>query len=206
MSYICLMANRAGAVIAGDSRETFPAKVHLDWRLKVFALPERQMVWGVCGPTLRLGTDLIRWTKHILQAPGETEEKLEKVGQMVSTLTRLSSFAGKAGPFHLLIAQVCSGQLHIWDAVVYQGQLKSRHLRPAIGQPVFLHAGAWCSAMPEFDPEELRELDYDALREAARTRAALAIERDEARRAANPRHNQTIGGQIHLASLRCLPT
>lgn len=202
MSYICLMANENGAVAAGDSRETFHPKVHLDWRKKCFAIPERQLIWAGCGPTLRLGVDFLRGTDLILREDRPMEERLERIKRMVTTATRLSPWAGDPGPFCLLTAGVEDGHLIVRNCHVDQGQLHVQTIRPAPGEAVSLHAGAHRRKMPPLSKEGLKGLSYEALRDLAKERVRLAVRLDEERHVKDPDHNQTIGGGVRLAGLR----
>lgn len=202
MSYICLMANDRGAVAAADSRETFHPKVHLDWRKKCFALPEQQMVWASCGPTFRLGVDLLRSTELIFRENKTMEEKLEKIKSLVNSVTRLSPWAGDPGPFCLLIARMEEGRIAVWNCYVHKGELHVNKRMVPSGEAISLHAGAHHREMPPLSTASLRELSYDQLRELAKGRVKTAIELDEGRHIQDPDHNQTIGGGIRVAGLR----
>ena len=202
MSYICLMANARGAVVAADSRETFHPKVHMDWRRKCFALPEQQMVWAACGPTLRLGVDLLRSTEIIFREKKTIEEKLEKIRTLVNAVTRLSPWAGDPGPFCLLIARMEEGKIAVWNCHVYKGELHVEKRVVAPGEAVSLHAGAHHHEMPPLSTASLQHLSYDQLRDLAKARVKAAIQLDEGRHIKDPDHNQTIGGGVRVAGLR----
>ncbi|MGM9537379.1 MAG: hypothetical protein ACI3VN_03510 [Candidatus Onthomonas sp.] len=202
MSYICLMVNASGAVAAADSRETFPARVHLDWRQKCFSLPEQKLIWACCGPTLRYGVDILRAVRHILRSETPMEERFQKIANLVGTLTRVNLTGGDPGPFCLLAAQWEENGFTVWDCQVRRGALTYHRTRLQPSQALFLHAGAWHRAMPPFSPDSLKGLSYEDLRETARARVALAIEKDEQRLAQNPKHNQTIGGRVRCVGLR----
>ncbi len=205
MSYICLMANENGAIVAADSRETFPGKVHLDWRRKCFVLPGRQLIWTCCGPTLRLGVDFFRSAWLLLACARRVEDGLHRVGALVSRVTAVPlPGQGRSDVFWLLAAQWTGEGFAVWTMCVRPGEalrLHCRRLTP--GEAVSLHAGAWHREMPPLAARSLRGLSYDQLRAAARERVALAIRMDEARRARNPRHNQTIGGAVRSEGIRC---
>lgn len=202
MSYICLMANTRGAVVAADSRETFHPNVHIDWRKKCFAIPEQQMVWAACGPTLRVGVDLLRSTEIVFRGKKSMEEKLAKIRTLVNSVTRLSSWAGDPGPFCLLIARMEKGKIAVWNCHVYQGELHVQKRVVAAGQAVSLHAGAHHREMPPLSTASLQDLSYDQLRDLAKARVKVAIQLDEGRRTRDPDHNQTIGGGVRVAGLR----
>ena len=205
MSYICLMANENGAVVAADSRETFPAKVHLDWRRKCFVLPERQLVWACCGPTLRLGVDFFRAARLLLARAKRVEDGLRRVGALVSRVTAVPLPGQRSsGAFWLLAAQWTGDRFAVWTMCVRPGEAPQLHCRRLMpGEAVSLHAGAWHRAMPPLAARSLCGLSYDQLRACARERVALAIRMDEARRARNPGHNQTIGGAVRSEGIRC---
>ena len=202
MSYICLMVNDAGAVAAGDSRETFPARVHLDWRQKCFSLPEQKLIWACCGPTLRYGVDVLRAVKHLLRAQAPMEERFQKIAKLVGALTRVNLVGGDPGPFCLLAAQWEENGFTVWDCWVRKGVLTHHCTRLRPGEALSLHAGAWHRAMPPLASDSLRGLSYEALRETARERVALAIQKDQQRLAQNPKHNQTIGGRVRWVGLK----
>lgn len=202
MSYICLMVNENGAVAAADSRETFPARIHLDWRRKCFALPQQQLIWACCGPTLRYGVDLPRAAGHILRGRQPMEERFQKIAKLVGALTRVNLVGGEPGPFCLLAAQWENEGFTVWDCWVRHGVLTYHRTRLAPGQAISLHAGAWHRAMPSLPSASLNELSYEQLRDKARARVELAIEKDRQRRAENPNHNQTIGGPVRVVGLR----
>lgn len=202
MSYICLMVNEHGAVAAGDSRETFPARIHLDWRQKCFSLPEQQLIWACCGPTLRYGVDLLRAVRHILGGRQPMEQRFQKIAKLVGALTRVNLVGGDPGPFCLLAAQWEESGFTVWDCWIRSGVLTCHKTRLRPGEAVSLHAGAWHRAMPPLISDQLKALSYDQLRDKAQARVALAIAKDQQRRAENPRHNQTIGGPVRLVGLR----
>ncbi len=205
MSYICLMVNENGAVAAADSRETFPARLHLDWRRKCFALPRRQLIWTCCGPTLRLGVDFPRASRLILSRAETVEDGLRRLGRLVARVTAVP-LPGKApgGIFWLFAAAWTGEGFEVWTLRAAPGREAQLHCqRVSPDTPVSLHAGAWRREMPPLAARSLRGLSYDSLRELARERVALAIARDEARRAADPAHNQTIGGPIRSEGIRC---
>ena len=202
MSYICLMVNDAGAVAAGDSRETFPARVHLDWRQKCFSLPEQRLIWACCGPTLRYGVDVLRAVKHLLRSQAPMEERFQKIAKLVGALTRVNLVGGDPGPFCLLAAQWEENGFTVWDCWVRKGVLTWHRTRLRPGEALSLHAGAWHRVMPPLASDSLRGLSYEALRAAAQKRVALAIQKDGQRLAQNPRHNQTIGGRVRCVGLR----
>lgn len=202
MSYICLMANASGAVAAGDSRETFPAQIHLDWRQKCFALPKRQLIWACCGPTLRFGVDILRSVTFIMNSGKPMETRLARVETLVRGLTRFHPASPAPGPFRLIAAQWEENGFTLWDCTVQNGLSTTKRLRLPPGEAFCLHAGAWHRAMPRLEPDSLRPLSYEALREAAQSRVALAIQLDEARRAKQPKYNQTIGGRVRSVGIR----
>lgn len=202
MSYICLMVNEHGAVAAGDSRETFPARIHLDWRQKCFSLPEQKLIWACCGPTLRYGVDLLRCVKRLLRSQRPMEERFQNIAKLVGALTRVNLVGGNPGPFCLLAAQWEEGGFTVWDCWVRNGVLTCHKTRLQPGEAVSLHAGAWHRAMPPLVSDQLKALSYDRLRAMAQARVALAIAKDQQRRAENPKHNQTIGGPVRLVGLR----
>lgn len=202
MSYICLMVNDSGAVAAADSRETFPARIHLDWRQKCFALEEQKLIWACCGPTLRYGVDVLRAVRHVLRSQAPMEVRLERIAKLVGALTRVNLVGGDPGVFCLLAAQWEENGFTVWDCWVRQGRLTYHRTRPQPGQALSLHAGAWHRSMPPLASDSLRGCSYDALRETAQARVALAIRLDAQRLAQNPKHDQTIGGRIRCVGLR----
>ncbi len=202
MSYVCLMSNENGAVAAGDSRETFHPKVHLDWRRKCFVIPEQQLVWAACGPTLRFGVDLLRSLELIFREAKPMEKRLEKIRDLVNAVTRLTPWAGDPGPFCLLIANMEEGRLTVRNCRIHKGALLVETRYPGPGEPVTFHAGAWHRAMPPLPAARLEGLSYGQLQALAEERVRLAIALDKKRRAKNPDHNQTIGGRVRLVGLR----
>lgn len=202
MSYICLMVNENGAVAAGDSRETFPARIHLDWRQKCFSLPEKRLIWACCGPTLRYGVDVLRSVRHLMAADRPMEERLRNIAGLVGALTKVNLTGGDPGPFCLLAAQWEENGFTVWNCQVRKGALTSQRTRLQPGAAVSLHAGAWHRAMPPLAASSLKDRSFDALQDCARERVALAIRLDQARRAKDPKHNQTIGGRVRSVGLR----
>lgn len=205
MSYICLMVNSNGAVAAADSRETFPAHIHLDWRQKCFALPERQLIWACCGPTLRFGVDLLGGVRHILDSDRPMEAKLDRVARLVEGLTRLGP---DPGPFCLMAAQWEDGGFTVWDFRQVRSVPAKRYAfcrrwwRVCGHGAVFLQAGARHHLLPPVAAAGLKALSYPSLLSAARERVSLAVRMDGERKAADRRYNQTIGGRVRAVGIR----
>ncbi len=205
MSYICLMVNPSGAIAAADSRETFPAHIHLDWRQKCFALPEQQLIWACCGPTLRFGVDLLGVVRRILGGDRPMEEKLDRVARLVESLTRLGP---DPGPFCLMAARWEDGGFTVWDFRQVRGSpgerytFRRRRWRVCGQGSVFLQAGAKHRLLPPVEAVGLKELPYPSLLSAARERIALAVRMDEERKAADRRYNQTVGGRVRAVGIR----
>jgi hypothetical protein len=202
MSYICLMVNDAGAVAAADSRESF-YRLHMDWRQKVFSLPERKLIWCCCGPTFRHGVDIFRLSALILRRNhGTLEQQLERMGKLVAVTTKLRLPKEDPGVFVFLGAQWEDGGFSVYNYWVREGQPHLDKRRVAAGQAVSLHAGAWYRELPPLSAEALKTMDYDQMVELAKERIALAIRKDEERREKNRRHNQTIGGRVRTCGIR----
>ncbi len=205
MSYICLMVNPNGAVAAADSRETFPCHIHLDWRQKCFSLPERQLIWACCGPTLRFGVDLLGAVRRILDSDRPMEVRLDRVARLVEGLTRLGS---DPGPFCLVAAQWEDGGFTVWDfrqvrsAPGEQYTFRRRRWRVCGRGAVFLQAGANHRLLPRVEAKSFQELPYPQLLTAARERVSLAVQVDGERKAEDCRYNQTVGGRVRAVGLR----
>ena len=120
----------------------------------------------------------------------------------MKALTALRLPGEDPGPFVLLAAAWEGEGFTVYHYVVSRGKPSLQKTRVEGGGTLSLHAGAWHAQMPRLDPRALFGLDFDALRDLARQRVALAIEKDEQRKRDNPRHNQTIGGAVYTCGIR----
>ena len=89
MSYICILANRSGAVAAADTRLTksnkfLPITYHTDHRQKVWKSTESKVVWALAGISKNGFRDLTKTMNKILR------------DDSVSFNTRLDTFRPKA--------------------------------------------------------------------------------------------------------------
>lgn len=203
MSYICLMVNPAGAVAAADTRESFYRFAHFDWLRKVYSVPDRNLIFCCCGPSFRHGVPIFKAAAAILRSSrSPLEDQLDRIGHLVQALTRVRLPREDPGVFVLLAARWEADRFTVYHFWVDRS---GSHLKKTPVDPngtLSWHAGAWHREMPPLASGSFRDLTLDQLRETARARVALAIEKDRARKAANPKHNQTIGGQIHTCALR----
>ena len=203
MSYICLMVNDEGAVAAADSRESFANLAHFDWLRKAYAVPERDLVFCCCGPSFRFGVPIFkRAAAELRRSRGTIEEQLRRIGTLADRLTAVRFPGERPGVFVILAARWEDNGFTVYNFWTEDGRQQLQRRRVRKGQPVSLHAGAWHHEMPPLPPCELAGLSFDALRERARERVALAIRKDEERKAKNRRHNQTIGGPVHTCGIR----
>ncbi|MEE3395313.1 MAG: hypothetical protein VZQ97_05270 [Candidatus Onthomonas sp.] len=203
MSYICLMVNENGAVAGADSRESFRSLAHLDWRRKCFSLPEKRLIWTCCGPTIRLGVDFFRASRLIFRGRGSTEEHLGRIGRLVANVTRVPIPGGDvSGVFCLLAAQWEDGGFTVWNMSVAGGKPVIKRQRPAPGEAVSLHAGAWRRKMPPLAAQTLVPLSYEELEQKAQERVALAIEMDALRKEKDRKYHPSIGGRVRTTGIR----
>lgn len=203
MSYICLIANRNGAALSGDSRLTLEPRflhIHTDRTQKVFSDPKTRMAWACCGLTLYLGVNYFKLTSRILrQSHRSLSSRLSQISAILSKATRLQHFVSrKDSVFVLLLAVMTDNGVQVQKLSVVNGKAKlTRH-----AAPVFLQAG-WVPALHQKAPvlAEYENETLDQLIARARERCVWAMKRDRHLSEENRKHQQTIGGSIRVTGL-----
>ena len=203
MSYICLIANRNGAALSGDSRLTMEPRflhLHFDKTRKVFSDPEQHMAWACCGLTLYLGIHYFKLANRILrQSHRSLSSRLSQISGILSKATALQHLVTrKDSVFELLLAAVTEDGVQVYQLEVVNGKAKlKRH-----AAPVFLQAG-WLPKLHQKPPvlAEYENETMEQLTTRARERCVWAMKRDKHLSEENHKHTQTIGGSIRVASL-----
>lgn len=203
MSYICLIANRNGVALSGDSRLTMEPhflRLHIDRTRKVFSDPEQRMAWACCGLTLYLGIHYFKLTERILrQSRRSLSSRLSQISGILSKATALQHLVSRRNSvFELLLSVVTDSGVQVHQLQVVNGKATlKRHTAP-----VFLQAG-WVPSLHQ-KPPALAEYENETLEQLttrARLRCVWAMKRDRHLSEENHKHLQTIGGNIRVASL-----
>ena len=203
MSYICLIANRNGVALSGDSRLTMEPRflhLHFDNTQKVYSDPEQGLAWACCGLTLYMGINYFKRASRILrQTHRSLPSRLNQISGLLSRATRLQHMVTrKDSVFTLLLASVHGDGVQVQRLEVVNGSASLKKY----DAPVFLQAG-WtpslyqkAPALPEYAQESLEQLTT-----RARLRCMWALKRDKQLSDENHKHLQTIGGNIRVVSL-----
>lgn len=197
MSYICLIANKTGISLAGDSRITLQPAVlglHLSGR-KVFALPERRMVWGCCGLLCFGGIHLPTAAGWVLRNPNQSlATALRRIGDLAACVTRVfERLHGREGCFTLLVGQMTEQGPDVRRLAVRGGTVTVARCVA----PVLLEEGWYPRQYPKKpEPERLAREDVMGLSRIAVQRVQTVIRLDKEQALEHPDCRQTVGGSV----------
>ena len=95
MSYICLLANKNGAAVSGDTRTSKnfagekPFKVMNDKRRKVFISDSEKVIWALAGVTTLFGWDYFKQLRRVMKKDSVLfEVRLENYIKIMKKATR----------------------------------------------------------------------------------------------------------------------
>ena len=203
MSYICLIANKNGVVVAGDSRLTLEPQLlhlHYDKAQKVFSDPEQNMVWACCGLTVFLGMNYFSMCSRILrQSHRSMGSRLNQISKILGRATRIQHRLGrKNSVFTLLLATVKDGAVQVQTLDVVNGKATlKKHAAPVMiqsGWNPFLH-------QPKPPVSYYKEETLEQLISRAKDRCLWAMRKDGRLTRTEKKHIQTIGGNVRVAYL-----
>lgn len=197
MSYLCLLANETGIALAGDSRVTLqPLRlgIHYSGR-KVFAEPEKRMVWGCCGLVAFGGVYFPARARRILRAPNRSlATALRELGDAIAPRTEwYRRLYRRDGLFLLFVGQMTEAGPDVRRLRVRNGEVSVERFTA----PVLLEIGWDASRYPARPaPESLAGLGITELNQAAVRRVQQVIALDRELHQENPDWPQTVGGYV----------
>lgn len=197
MSYLCLLANENGIALAGDSRVSIqPVRlgIHFSGR-KVFAEPEKRMVWGCCGLVAFGGIYFPALARRTLRTPGQSLiTDLRQLGDALAPATRwYQRLYRRDGVFLLLVGRMTEQGADVRRLRVKNGEATVEHF----SAPVLLEAGWEPSRYParpaaeSFAGQSVMQLNKTASR---RVQQVIALDREL--HGENPDWAQTVGGYV----------
>jgi hypothetical protein len=203
MSYICMIANKNGVAVSGDSRLTLEPhflRLHFDRLQKVYSDASQGMVWACCGLTIYLGINYFSITKRILrQSHRSLASRLNEISSILSKATKLQNFVTRRNAmFTLLLACEEKDGFQIYRMDVYNGKTTMKKCQ----SPVLLQGG-WNPSLYQNapSPAEFAEESLEQLMDRAKKRCMWAMKRDKHLYEENHKHTQTVGGNVRLAYL-----
>ncbi len=210
MSYICLMANRFGAVVAGDAYLT---RLHDPHTLhshtfgdlttdKCHALKRRGIIFASCGLNLFRGKPIVPIITACLDADGTVDEHLNQLTTKLAAFTATPTENHAANPIGILLAQRRSGRTTVWRYRLQNG-IPSIQRHELTGSGIIVLAdGMHTNAIPYPRTEELRELPFEELRAAARRQVQRAIDYDDKLDQEDLNYLRSVGGEITSRGLK----
>lgn len=204
MSYICMVANKNGIAVSGDSRLTFQPmqlNLHLDNAQKVFSCPEQKMVWACCGMMVWAGVNYYKVISWILRQENRSlHSRLNQIGGMVGRATaaqhRLSQ---KGSVFTLLVGAMKEKGPVVYCLDAVNGEVQLRQMEA----PVLIQSG-WVRSLHQPKPqvEAYENESVEQLVSRVRERCLWAMRKDGRLALEEAKHIQTIGGNIRVAFLK----
>lgn len=201
MSYLCMLANETGIVLVGDSRVSLqPGRlgVHVSGR-KVYAVPEKNMVWGCCGLVAFGGCCFPALARRLLRSPDESlATALRKLGDAAAPRTQwYRRLYRQDGLFLLLVGRMTERGADVRRLRVKNGDVTVER----ISAPALLEIGWDASRYPERPaPEALAGESLTELRRTAVRRVQQVIALDGQLHEVNPDWPQTVGGYVRCVS------
>lgn len=201
MSYICMVANKNGIAVSGDSRLTFQPEqlnLHLDSAQKVFSAPEQNMVWACCGMMVWAGINYYRTASWILRQKNRSlSSRLNQISGMVSRATAAQNrLTRKSASFTLLVGVIKENGPVMYALDVVNGEAKLR----VMNAPVLVQSG-WVKSLHQPKPpvEDFENETVEQLISRVRERCLWAMRKDGRLATQEATHIQTIGGNVRVA-------
>ena len=202
MSYVCLLANRNGAVVAGDTRETIDNIFHWDHRRKIFKSEDGKILWAMCGLTRYFGVDYFRRISLLLKKGLGTQNDLDTVKAVAGLAAKGTSWqykwSHKRSSLTAFICFVHGERMSVFCISSVNG--KSVITRKPV--PCALEGGSGTVNIKRIKLEEIVELDLDKLYERAQKQTALAIEADQKKKKETKKYISTVGGDVIAEKVR----
>lgn len=204
MSYICMVANRNGIAVSGDSRLTFQPErlnLHLDNAQKVFSCPEQNMVWACCGIMVMAGINYYKMASWILRQKNRSlTSRLNQISGIMSRATGAQyRLTRKDACFTLLLGVIKDGtaQVYVLDAVNGEASLRT------LEAPVLIQSG-WVKSLHQPKPpvSAYQDESIDQLIARVRERCLWAMRKDGRLASQEAKHIQTIGGNVRVVYLK----
>lgn len=203
MSYICMVANKNGIAVSGDSRLTFQPEalnLHFDSAQKVFSCPEQKMVWACCGMMVWAGINYYRTAGWILKQENRSlRSRLNQIEGMVCRATAAQRrLSGKDASFTILVGIIKDGTPVVYALDVVNGKSNLRIMEA----PVLVQSG-WVKSLHQPKPEvsAYEEESVPQLIARVRERCLWAMRKDGRLAETEKSHVQTIGGNVRVVFL-----
>lgn len=203
MSYICMVANRNGIAVSGDSRLTFQPErlnLHLDNAQKVFSCPEQNMVWACCGIMVMAGINYYKMASWILRQQNRSlSSRLNQIGGMVGRATAAQHRLTRKGScFSLILGVIKENKPVVYALDAVNGEVNLRTLEA----PVLVQSG-WVKSLHQPKPpvEEYQDETIEQLISRVRERCLWAMRKDGRLATQEASHVQTIGGNVRVVYL-----
>ena len=205
MSYVCLLANKNGAVVAGDTRETIDNLFHWDHRRKIFKSEDGKILWAMCGLTRYFGVDYFRRISLLLRKGLGAENDLDTVKKVAGLVAKGTAWqyrwSKKRSSLTAFICFVHGQRLSIFCISSVNG--KSVITRKPV--PCVLEGGSGTVNIERLKLQDIVLLDLDQLYVKAQEQTARAIEADKKKKKETKKYISTVGGDILAEKIRCNP-
>ena len=203
MSYICILANKNGAVAAADTRLTksnkfLPITYHTDHRQKVFKSTEGHVVWGLCGISTNGFRNLTGAMNKILADDGiPFAERLDSFRAVTPEMTARyqKKFKKAAAVITLLYASYEDPQAPDVGYITVQNGYIAVDMKCTL--PCAIQGGAnaaFLTSLDGFRPKDIYSIRKLAL--MSRKRVQEAIDYDAERKKQDRKYVATVGGRI----------
>lgn len=205
MSYVCLMANDSGVVVAGDTLLTLlhdPHSFHSPtseglMSHKCHVLKEDGMIWARCGLNHTGGVHVGEVIYECLSATElPVSQRLENISRRLAPLTAQTLDNGSTSPIILFLAQRKDRATRIWDFQLVSGRLSVDSFILLPGTTYFRQGGLHTSCIEVPDCSSFRTCSFETLRALARRQVELAIAQDEKLELQDLNYVRQVGGEI----------
>ena len=198
MSYVCLLANRNGAVVAGDTRETIDNLFHWDHRRKIYISDDGDVVWAMCGLTRYLTVDFFRKISHMLKNQTEKTEDTEIVQAIATLMAKGTLWQNKLdikkrrSSLTVFICFDHPGGPRVFAVYAVNGKATFRRM-PV---PCALEGGSGTANVKRLDVRALAGLSLSELYDVAVRQTQASIDEDKRKKETEKKYLSTVGGRV----------
>ena len=207
MSFVCLLANRNGAVVSSDTRITYnllgkQLNLHYDHKQKVFRADRGRILWGAAGIAMS-GISIVNLEveKIFSRSDLSLDERILRIRRYICRISKQfykMMLKKSDGIIHIVYASYIDPEAPIAGEIfALNGDITTDRTCPL---PVYLQMGSNAAFLPPAEPLS-DEMSIDELTEFAAERVRLAISYDKNRKAEDPGYNITVGGSIRSRSV-----
>ena len=198
MSYVCLLANRNGAVVAGDTRETIENLFHWDHRRKIYKSAKGDVVWAMCGLTRYFMVDYFRKISHLLEHRVDDMSDIQIVRTIATLMAKGTLWQNRLdlkkrrSSITVFICFDHSRGPAVYTVSAVNGRASFRRM-PV---PCALEGGSGTANVTRLDVRDIAFLSLPELYEAAVRQTQASIDEDRRKKETQKKYLSTVGGRV----------